>query len=68
MIAPSAGFVNTLYSFIDGAGKAKPGDMPDFLSRADTQRLLLLSHSLGGYVAFKLLGGECIQQGPCSIG
>ena len=58
IIAPSAGFVNTLYNFIDGASKTKQGVLPDCLSRADTEQLLLLSHSLGGYVSFKLLGGE----------
>lgn len=60
LIAPSAGLINTLYGFIGNVSKAKTGTAPQFLSAADPDRLLLLAHSLGGYVAFKLLSGKAL--------
>lgn len=55
----SARIINTLYDFIKGAELrgALTHDLA-FLKLADLDRLLLLSHSLGGFVAFKVLTGK----------
>ena len=53
----SARLINTLYAFVHTAAKQGSRET-DFLRLADTDELLLLSHSLGGSVAFSVLTGE----------
>ena len=57
-MTPSAKLINTLYNYI---ASEKPG----FLHKADTDELVLLSHSLGGFIAFKTLAGEAA--GPAVV-
>ena len=53
----SARLINTLYAFVHSAS-AHPSAETRFLRLADTDELLLLSHSLGGSVAFSVLTGQ----------
>ena len=53
----SARLINTLYAFVHSA-LAHPSAETRFLKLADTEELLLLSHSLGGSVAFSVLTGQ----------
>ena len=53
----SARLINTLYAFVHTASKHASRET-DFLHLADTDQLLLLSHSLGGSVAFSVLTGK----------
>jgi hypothetical protein len=59
----SARLINTLYEFIHGASHVGAGPRPalTFLDYADVDKLLLLSHSLGGYVAFSVLTGTPLE-------
>lgn len=53
----SARLINTLYAFVHSADEHQSAET-DFLRLADTDNLLLLSHSLGGSVAFSVLTGR----------
>lgn len=52
----SARLINTLYAFVHSAA-AHASAETGFLHLADTDELLLLSHSLGGSIAFSVLTG-----------
>ena len=56
----SARLINTLYAFVHSATD-HPSAETRFLRLADTEELLLLSHSLGGSVAFSVLTGQCVH-------
>ena len=49
----SARLINTLYAFVHSAAAHHSAET-HFLRLADTEELLLLSHSLGGSVAFSV--------------
>ena len=53
----SARLINTLYAFVHSADEHQSAET-EFLRLADTDKLLLLSHSLGGSVAFSVLTGR----------
>ena len=55
-MAPSAKLINTLYDYI-------ASNSPDFMQKGDTDELVLLSHSLGGFIAFKTLAGKAAAPG-----
>ena len=55
-MTPSAKLINTLYSYI-------ASEEPGFMQKADTDELVLLSHSLGGFIAFKTLAGKAAAFG-----
>ena len=57
VVIPSAKLINTLYDYI-------ASEKPDFMRKADTDELVLLSHSLGGFIAFKTLAGEAAAPQP----
>ena len=59
----SARLINTLYAFVHTASKHASRET-NFLHLADTDELLLLSHSLGGSVAFSVLTGEKAHLAP----
>ncbi len=61
----SARLINTLYAFVHSAS-GHPSAETVFLRLADTDELLLLSHSLGGSVAFSVLTGQCSEV-ICSV-
>ena len=56
----SARLVNTLYAFVQSAAAHHSAETR-FLRLADTDELLLLSHSLGGSVAFSVLTGQHVS-------
>ena len=59
----SARLINTLYAFAHSAA-SHPSRETRFLDLADPDELLLLSHSLGGSVAFSVLTGRLLT--PCT--
>lgn len=63
----SARLINTLYAFVHSAA-SHPSRETRFLDLADTDKLLLLSHSLGGSVAFSVLTGRLssLARGCCA--
>lgn len=62
----SARLINTLYAFVHSADEHQSAET-EFLRLADTDKLLLLSHSLGGSVAFSVLTGRGLFPGSAAL-